>query len=72
MIERTYHAKEFNLSGLNGISDRTLEMHFKLYEGYVKAANDLNQRIADILADGVVDQNERGSAHRGRVENAGD
>src|SRR6267378_5464461 len=58
MINGTYHAREFNLSGLNGISDQTLEMHFKLYEGYVKGTNDLNQRIADILADGVVDQDE--------------
>ena len=30
-----YQAKQFNLSGLNGISDETMEMHFKLYEGYV-------------------------------------
>ena len=58
MIKGTYHARQFNLSGLNGISDRTLETHFKLYEGYVKGTNDLNQRIADILADGVVDQSE--------------
>ncbi len=58
MIKRTYEAKQYNLSGLNGISDRTLETHFKLYEGYVKGTNDLNQRIADILADGVVDQEE--------------
>lgn len=54
----TYYAKQFNLSGLNGISDGTLETHFKLYEGYVKGTNDLNQRIADILADGIVDQEE--------------
>jgi len=26
----SYQAKQFNLSGLNGISDQTLEMHFKL------------------------------------------
>jgi hypothetical protein len=26
----SYPAKQFNLSGLNGISDRTLEMHFKM------------------------------------------
>lgn len=58
MIDGTYYAREFNLSGLNGISDRTLETHFKLYEGYVKGTNDLNQRIADILADGIVDQDE--------------
>jgi hypothetical protein len=32
----SYKPREFNLSGLNGISDQTLEMHFKLYEGYVQ------------------------------------
>ena len=30
---KEYKAKQFDLSGLNGISDKTLEMHFKLYEG---------------------------------------
>jgi hypothetical protein len=30
-----YKARDFNLSGLTGISDETLDMHFKLYEGYV-------------------------------------
>ena len=58
MNNGNYHAREFNLSGLNGISDQTLEMHFKLYEGYVKGTNDLNQRISDILADGVVNPDE--------------
>ena len=29
----TYTPRQFNLSGLKGISDQTLEMHFKLYEG---------------------------------------
>ncbi|HSF10886.1 MAG TPA: Fe-Mn family superoxide dismutase [Nitrospirales bacterium] len=53
-----YTAKEFNLSGLKGISDKTLEMHFKLYEGYVKATNTLHKLIANILTDGKVDQEE--------------
>ncbi|MGH8583110.1 MAG: hypothetical protein ACREWG_10065 [Gammaproteobacteria bacterium] len=53
-----YQAKEFNLSRLNGISDRTLEMHFKLYEGYVKETNRLMEAITDILKDGRVDQEE--------------
>ena len=56
--EGTYTAKQFNLSGLNGISDKTLEMHFKLYEGYVKETNNLTERIAAIIADGKVDQEE--------------
>ena len=54
----SYQAKQFNLSGLNGISDRTLEMHFKLYEGYVKETNNLSDRISEFLKDGKVDQEE--------------
>src|SRR5262245_5177362 len=54
----SYTPKQFNLSGLNGISDRTLEMHFKLYEGYVKETNNLSERIAEFLKDGKVDQDE--------------
>src|ERR1043165_7954750 len=53
-----YQARQFNLSGLNGISDKTLEMHFKLYEGYVKETNTLNEKISEILKDGKVDQEE--------------
>jgi Fe-Mn family superoxide dismutase len=53
-----YKSKSFNLAGLTGISDKTLEMHFKLYEGYVKGTNDLTARIAEMLSDGKVDQEE--------------
>lgn len=53
-----YRAKQYKLSGLNGISDQTLEMHFKLYEGYVKETNNLSERIAEFLKDGKVDQEE--------------
>lgn len=53
-----YTPKQFALNGLNGISDRALEMHFKLYEGYVKETNNLNEQIASFLADGKVDQEE--------------
>ncbi|MCA1614202.1 MAG: superoxide dismutase, partial [Acidobacteria bacterium] len=54
----TYRPKQFDLSGLNGISDKTLEMHFKLYEGYVKETNKLTEKISDILKDAKVDQEE--------------
>jgi Fe-Mn family superoxide dismutase len=47
-----YLANTWNLSGLQGISDETLEIHFGLYEGYVKNTNLLNERIAGIRADG--------------------
>ena len=52
----SYKAREFNLSGLNGISDQTLEMHFKLYEGYVKETNKLTEAIDKFIQDGQVDQ----------------
>ena len=51
-----YQARQFNLSGLNGISDQTLEMHFKLYEGYVKETNRLTEEIRGFLKGGRVDQ----------------
>jgi superoxide dismutase, Fe-Mn family len=54
----SYKPRQFNLSGLNGISDQTLEMHFKLYEGYVKETNNLTERISQIISDGNVDQEE--------------
>jgi len=53
-----YKAKQSNLSGLKGISDQTVEMHFKLYEGYVKETNNLQDKISNILKDGKVDQEE--------------
>ena len=54
----SYKARQFNLSGLKGISDQTLEMHFKLYEGYVKETNNLTTRITEFIKDGNVDQEE--------------
>lgn len=47
-----YQAKEFNLSGLKGISDQTLEMHFKLYQGYVAGTNTLNEQLAELIQNG--------------------
>ena len=54
----SYQARQFDLSGLKGISDETLEMHFKLYEGYVKETNNLTERITEFIKDGNVDQEE--------------
>ena len=54
MAHESYKARHFDLSGLNGISDETLEMHFKLYEGYVKNTNLLNEELADISAGGLI------------------
>lgn len=54
----TYEPRKFALTGLTGISDRTLQMHIKLYEGYVKGTNALSRKIDAILADGKVDAEE--------------
>ena len=54
----TYKARQFDLNNLKGISDETLEMHFKLYEGYVKETNKLNDKIAEFIKDAKVDQEE--------------
>lgn len=48
MSNFVYKAKTFDLSGLNGISDGTLAMHFKLYEGYVTNTNLLNEQIGEL------------------------
>ena len=53
MEPRTYKPKSFNLADLNGISNQTLEMHFKLYEGYVTNTNTLNEKIAGLIKDGA-------------------
>lgn len=58
MLHTPYQPKQFKLSGLTGISDQTLDMHFKLYEGYVKETNRLTERIVEFLQDGKVDQEE--------------
>jgi Fe-Mn family superoxide dismutase len=59
MQQRTlYKPKQFPLGSLNGISDQTLDMHFKLDEGYVKETNKLTERIASFLEDGQVDREE--------------
>lgn len=53
-----YAAKHFNLSGLHGISDRTLEMHFKLYEGYVKETNHLMDKLSHYSKNGSIDPSD--------------
>jgi superoxide dismutase, Fe-Mn family len=53
-----YKARQFDLSPLKGISDETLDVHFKLYEGYVKETNNLTDKITEFIKDGNVDQEE--------------
>jgi Fe-Mn family superoxide dismutase len=49
---KVYAPKKWDLSGLTGISDGTLEMHFGLYEGYVKNVNLLNERLNELRGAG--------------------
>ncbi len=40
-------AKEFSsIMALNGISERTMTEHYKLYEGYIKKYNEITERLA--------------------------
>lgn len=57
-VHEPYRARSFDLHGLNGISDQTINMHLGLYQGYVKETNRLNAEIAEVLKDGKVDQEE--------------
>jgi superoxide dismutase, Fe-Mn family len=49
---KSYTPKKWDLAGLQGISDETLQIHFGLYEGYVKNTNLLNERIAELRVAG--------------------
>lgn len=49
---QSYVAKKWQLAALHGISDKTLETHFGLYEGYVKNVNLLNERLAALRSSG--------------------
>ncbi|MEP7272554.1 MAG: Fe-Mn family superoxide dismutase [Acidobacteriota bacterium] len=51
---KIYRPQTYNLSGLTGISDQTLEMHFKLYEGYVTGTNTLNEQLGELIQSGQV------------------
>ncbi len=50
---KPYAEKDFShLKGLNGISDKTLEIHLALYSGYVKNTNTLNEKVIDLTEKG--------------------
>ncbi len=53
LTQQSYTAKKFDLAGLQGISDQTLQIHFGLYEGYVKNTNLLNEQISEQIKAGT-------------------
>jgi len=52
LSQTPYKPKAFNLAGLEGISDRTLEMHFALYAGYVTNTNKLTDELQEMVKNG--------------------
>ena len=44
----TYTPKPFDLHGLNGISDRTIDMPMKLYDGYVREMKRFTHLLRDV------------------------
>ena len=53
LTQQSYAPKKFDLAGLQGISDQTLQVHFGLYEGYVKNTNLLNEQISEQIKAGT-------------------
>lgn len=47
----TFTERKFNIGELNGISAKTIEEHLKLYAGYVKHANLIIDKIAELSPD---------------------
>ncbi|MDX2130223.1 MAG: Fe-Mn family superoxide dismutase [Chloroherpetonaceae bacterium] len=47
-----YTAKKFTLTGLEGISDKQLDSHYKLYEGYVTNCNKVNDQLLALAKEG--------------------
>lgn len=53
MANQAYEKQIFDLVGLNGISDKQLEIHFALYGGYVTNTNLLNEKLSEMLKNGT-------------------
>lgn len=63
--EPNYSAKNFNhLIGMPGFSDALLQIHFKLYEGYVKNANELLTKLKALSDGGQAGSYEFGALKR--------
>ena len=64
LTAQEYQVKDFgNLMGMPGFSDSLLQIHFKLYAGYVKNTNDLLTKIK-----GMADSGQTGSYEYGALK----
>ncbi len=50
MAYTPYPTKTFTFGALDGISQKQLDIHIKLYEGYVKSVNTIRETIVDLNA----------------------
>lgn len=48
---KLYEAKQFNLPTIEGLSEKQIEVHLKLYEGYVKHVNTIREQIQKLKED---------------------
>ena len=52
-IPKSYEAQDFSkLKGMKGFSDKALDMHFALYQGYVKNTNLLGEELQKLAEQG--------------------
>lgn len=66
-MQQSYSAKQFSnsLFSLDGISKKTIEEHLKLYEGYVKKYNEINQALSALTEEDYLKANQVYSHIRG-------
>ena len=61
-----YQAKTFNLPVLEGISPKQIEVHLKLYAGYVTFLNKLEETLAELMKDSEKNAYALGEVQRRR------
>lgn len=49
-----YQEQQFNLPELSGLSAKQIEVHLKLYAGYVKNVNAIQEKVAELKKDSAV------------------
>lgn len=63
-IMQKFEEKKFNIPELKGISKKTIEEHLKLYVGYVKHSNLIQEHIAELAKDSEKYAYELGEINR--------
>jgi superoxide dismutase, Fe-Mn family len=61
-----YTPQSFSFGALEGISQKQLDVHLKLYEGYVKFINTLDDVLADLMKDSEKNAYALGEVNRRR------